>query len=269
MAAPRYPPSSLLRRLSLVWSRHPRARARDAARRHTRGGYDRDRDHDRDRDRRRPEPERRAAAWRRRAPQDVAQLREVAVAAGWRRRRDGHLAPAVHVVVVWVRSSNFFYFTLCSPAPANRAPAPPVVLASWPSRTKEFPLPAYSRARGSEISRRKKNSATRDRVAWVTALGHGLVRGAQCQVASFSPFTKAARRRRPADARRAHHKTRTGGVPRPTWPTLRAALRAITSRSETHGLTFGFGAKVAWNGRSSSAMGRCRQAPLWWSSRTK
>ena len=59
-------PSSLLRRLSLVPLRHPRARAHDAARCHARDGYERDCDrdhHDRDRDRRRPETERSAAGF--------------------------------------------------------------------------------------------------------------------------------------------------------------------------------------------------------------
>ena len=64
------PPSSLLRRrrLSLVWLRHPRARARDAARRHARGGYDRGRDRDRRTGGDRRE-QRRPAAWRRREMQ--------------------------------------------------------------------------------------------------------------------------------------------------------------------------------------------------------
>ena len=77
--------------LSLVWLRHPRARSRDAARRHARGGYDRGRCRDRARKRRRPE--RAATSGGLAAPRDAAQLREAAVTAGWWRRRDGVVAP--------------------------------------------------------------------------------------------------------------------------------------------------------------------------------
>ena len=54
------------------------------------------------------------------------------------------------------------------------------------------------------------------------------------------------------------------GVPVPTWPTICAALRAISSRSPNRGKTLRFSAQVAWNGKSSDAMGRCRQAPSYW-----
>ena len=69
------------------------------------------------------------------------------------------------------------------------------------------------------------------------------------------------RRRRPADERSRARQTRTSGVPVQTWPTICAALRAISSRSPNRGKTLRFRAQVAWIGKSSGAMGRCRQAP--------
>ena len=74
----------------------------------------------------------------------------------------------------------------------------------------------------------------------------------------FSPFL--LRRRRPADERSRARQTRTSGVPVPTWPIICAALRAISSRSQNRGKTLRFSAQVAWNGKSSGAMRRCRQA---------
>ena len=123
------------------------------------------------------------------------------------------------------------------------------------------PRPSRGRKHASSPSHcaaspRRKQRRTCERVFFVTAWQ----RCGPCQVASFPP-SFLLRRRRPADERSRARQTRTSGVPVPTWPIICAALRAISSRSQNRGKTLRFRAQVAWNGKSSGAMGRCRQAP--------
>jgi hypothetical protein len=114
------PPSSLLRRLSLVWLRHPRARARDAARHHARGGYDRDRDGDRRTGGNRRE-QRRPAVWRRREMQRSYERRRWlrdgrGGGTGWSRRGGSEVA-------FWVLSPFSFLpaaLALASACPSSR-----------------------------------------------------------------------------------------------------------------------------------------------------
>ena len=91
------PPSPLPLPLPLkLLRRHHRARARGAAWRHAAGGYFVDRDRGSDRDRRRRAATSGGVVA---APRDAAQLRETEVAAGWRPRRGGVVAP--RCVLLW------------------------------------------------------------------------------------------------------------------------------------------------------------------------
>ena len=152
----------------------------------------------------------------------------------------------------------FFYSLLLGRhAPAKRAAADRrrillLCSASAKPGTKKTPPPL----RIAPQAPAGNKSATRERVFFVTAWQ----RGGPCQVASFFSLF-LLRRRRPADERSRARQTRTSGVPVPTWPIICAALRAISSRSQNRGKTLRFRAQVAWNGKSSGAMGRCRQAP--------
>ena len=141
-------------------------------------------------------------------------------------------------------------------APAKRAAAapPPSSPLQRPGQAGDENTPPPLRIAPQAPAGNK--GATRERVFFVKAWQ----RGGPCQVASFFSLF-LLRRRRPADERSRARQTRTSGVPVPTWPIICAALRAISSRNQNRGKTLRFRAQVAWNGKSSGAMGRCRQAP--------
>ena len=139
----------------------------------------------------------------------------------------------------------------CPPEPHPNAPSSPL---QRPGQAGDENTPPPLRIAPQSPTGNK--GASRERVFFVTAWQ----RGGPCQVASFS-LSFFIRRRRPADERSRARQTRTSGVPVPTWPIICAALRAISSRSQNRGKTLRFRAQVAWNGKSSGAMGRCRQAP--------
>ena len=151
----------------------------------------------------------------------------------------------------------FFYSLLLGAARRQREQPPRrrlLLLCSAPAKpgTKTRLLPFASRRKPPPGEKARSANACFFVAAWP--------RCGPCQVASFC-LSLLLRRRRPADERSRARQTRTSGVPVPTWPIICAALRAISSRSQNRGKTLRFRAQVAWNGKSSSAMGRCRQAP--------
>ena len=154
------PPSSLLRRLSLVWLRHPRARAHDAARHHARGGYDRDRDGDRRTGGNRRE-QRRPAVWRRREMQRSYERRRWlrdgrGGGTGWSRRGGSE-------VIFWVLSPFSFL-------PAALAQAKPPALRPGPRAAPEGRCWRGGGSGGGGGSSRGADGGLRD-VRWTRGCG--------------------------------------------------------------------------------------------------
>ena len=156
-----------------------------------------------------------------------------------------------------VRIVNFFVLFFWAPRAgkesSRRAAAFFSFAAPRPSRGRKH---ASSPSHCAATPRRKQRRDARTRV-----FCDGLAAWRPMPGGFFFSLSFLLRRRRPADERSRARQTRTSGVPVPTWPIICAALRAISSRSQNRGKTLRFRARVAWNGKSSGAMGRCRQAP--------
>ena len=186
------PPVSLLRRLSLVWLRHPRARARAAARRHARGGYERDRDRDRRTGGGRRE-QRRPAAWRRREMQRSCERRRWlrdgrGGGAGWSRR--GALFCGGSEVIFW---GPLF----AGGAGAGEAACP----WSWPTRGRNSPAKPDENTphpvRAVPEMPFRQHSATRDRVVWVAVWRVPAARGPGRRAGGFAGAGTAGEQRTP------------------------------------------------------------------------
>jgi len=165
--------------------------------------------------------------------------------------RRGASCCGVSIVIFFVL---FFWAPRAGKESSRRAAAFFSFAAPRPSRGRKHASSPPSHCAASPRRKQRRDARTR---FFVTAWQ----RGGPCQVASFFLSSLFIKPRRPADERSRARQTRTSGVPVPTWPIICAALRAISSRSQNRGKTLRFRARVAWNGKSSGAMGRCRQAP--------
>ena len=163
--------------------------------------------------------------------------------------RRGACCCGVSIVIFFIL---FFWAPRAGKESSRRAAAFFSFAAPRPSRGRKHASPPSHCAASP---RRKQRRAARTRV-----FCEGLV-ALRPMPGGFFFSLFLLRRRRPADERSRARQTRTSGVPVPTWPIICAALRAISSRSQNRGKTLRFRAQVAWNGKSSDAMGRCRQAP--------